>query len=175
MTEPDEPLYDEESTELVDIGAFQIETGRVIVSDPSYGFSHKGQILLDGVKNGAWVSRVAYQDRGTWGQRVALLWATHESCKENEHILLDYIDEIYVDSGMAGIFDLEQFGSDSHKWFELCGKIADGNGAGTIPGGTVSSSGMGDGVYGVYAAIGDDGELFSIQIEFLAEEDGENG
>lgn len=74
------------------------------------------------------------------------------------------IDEIGVDAGLAGFFNNKP-DYDDDAWGEFCQKIKDGN-AWIFDEGFFSSSGYGDGCYGVYA-YKDNGEITALEIRFI--------
>ena len=100
--------------------SFEITSGKMIVTDPCYDKETWCQAKLDNVKIGKWHSTVEYSDEGEWGDRVASIWAWHDSLgitdpgrdfpNCNESIPAD----IGVDSGQAGFFDLEKYPDDPH-------------------------------------------------------------
>lgn len=94
------------------IGAFQIVSGEVFVTDPCYDKTAWCQAFLTGVKNGEWHAWIDNRDE----QRPGLLRVYHEKTKHSV-IALDLkwekIDkEIGVDSGQAGVFDAKFFKDD---------------------------------------------------------------
>lgn len=101
--------------------SFEITSGKMIVTDPCYDKDTWCQAKLDNVKIGKWHATAEYSDEGDWGDRVASIWAWHDSLgitdpgrdfpNCNESIPAD----IGVDSGQAGFFDLEQYPDDPHK------------------------------------------------------------
>ena len=61
----------------IEIGFFEIITGKVIVSDPCYTLGTWCQGVLNKVKCGKWIGYVQRSDEGRWGERVAELIACH--------------------------------------------------------------------------------------------------
>ena len=74
------------------------------------------------------------------------------------------IGEIGVDAGLAGFFENKPDYNDD-EWGEFCDAIMEGN-AWMIDCGVFSSSGWGDGCYGVYAHK-TKGEIDALEIRFL--------
>lgn len=100
---------------------FEITSGKMIVTDPCYDKQTWCQAKLDDVRNGTWYATAEYSDEDDWGDRVAQIWAWHDSlgidnpgrdfptCSE----FIPY--DIGVDSGQAGFFDLDKYPDDTHK------------------------------------------------------------
>lgn len=101
--------------------SFEITSGKMIVTDPCYNKETRCQAKLDNVKIGKWWATVEYADKDDWGDRVAQIWAWHDSLEIDnpglnfppcgEHIPAD----IGVDSGQAGFFDLNKYPDDPHE------------------------------------------------------------
>jgi hypothetical protein len=98
--------------------------------------------------------------------------------------------DIGVDSGMAGVFDINTYRDDLQVmntprfitengflpwkdsgdiWFAMCADAVHYSNklGGTVPGGCVSSTGYGDGVYKADALRNGDGEVVGIRIIYL--------
>ena len=87
------------------------------------------------------------QTRG-WGERIARIGIR---LLNSEETVFEQIGEIGVDAGLAGFYqDKPDFTDD--EWSEFCDKVFDEDEreAHFIDGGVCSSSGYGDGGYGVY-------------------------
>lgn len=170
------------------LGDFQIESGRVFVSDPCYDLDTECAKIVDNVKNGTWIAEI--ETRTVFGERVSKLVCHHESVRFPNNLIFEVISkDIGVDSGQAGVFDVDHFKRDSdaddlireckdiicenEPWYSMCcDKTLSKIGAGIIPFGVVSSSGMGDGCYVCEAAKQSD-EIVAIQVNFLEEEEQE--
>lgn len=121
---------------------FSVKSGKIVVSDPCYD---TGELTVL-ARNGRWLASVKKTDEGSWGMRVASILVHHE---EFDPIGKDYredVEYIGVDSGQAGVFDLNSYGSGS--FYDTCCRATDKD-FGFVPGGFVSSSGYGDGGYQV--------------------------
>ncbi len=188
----DSPLWD-----AIDLGEFDITSGTVIVSDPCYSLGTWCQGKLENVKKGKWMAFCHKADIEHWGNRVTVLTAMHKDLyiskdgTEIEMIPLNF--NIGVDSGQCGIFDIDVFknnnavfhvdnpdkqkdlGFEDEPWYEQCCHITLSDlGAGVVPGGTVSSSGFGDGSYTCYVAYEDgdpDKQIIGISIEYISPEE----
>lgn len=147
------------------VGTFTVESGKVIVTDPCYQIDEEDelQIILTNVKNGKWTAYISYTDE----EVVESLYIYYDGKKPSGkwHVCEKVIG---VDSAQAGIFDLATFGRDENIHFEVenvhnieideeglkyyvaCSDIVstDAQG-GVVPGGAVSMSGYGDGLYEV--------------------------
>ena len=157
---------------------FEVESGKIVVSDPCYdvpSFSIEA-------KEGTWIA-----DYEKDGVRIKELRATYSGVLVHN---LDWEDKatIGVDSGQAGIFDKNIFRNDDvvdeepdfwsgykehsksiggEYWYASCVDIAlSEESAGTLKGGAVSSSGYGDGGYEVDVAY-KDGKAVGVRIIFI--------
>lgn len=114
------------------LGKFEIVSGKVRVSDPCYDLKTWCAATIENVKNGTWLA-LAEMEHG----RISILEARHESCGTEDFMEL-VGNEAGVDSGQAGIFDLQHFKDDSvvpkdlelepygnndeagDRWYDLC-------------------------------------------------------
>ena len=169
------------------LGDFQIESGMVFVSDPCYELDTECAKLVENVKNGKWIAEI--ETKKVWGERVSKLRCYHVSVKHGDRIEWETVSaDIGVDSGQAGVFDYDHFKKDSdaeglireskkeiickdEPWYSMCcDRTLNESGAGVIPFGVVSSSGLGDGTYICEVAKEDD-VVVAIQVNFLEEEE----
>lgn len=177
-----------------EIGKFQVESGKLRVSDPCYDKDTWCAGEIKNVKNGEWQACVSYSDEGNWGIRVATLICVHKDHKLgtwDKHPLDDNTwkkqsFEVGVDSGQAGIFDDKYFKDDSvvanltgkdrlykneilcpkEPWYSwCCDRTLAEDSAGVIPFGAVSSSGYGDGCYECYIKE-INGEVIGVAVDF---------
>jgi hypothetical protein len=100
---------------ITTLGTFDVETGRVIVSDPCYDKGTWCAAEVPNVRNGTYTASIIKSDEGDWGVRVKELHAYHDSSGFPGAIdpvweRLD--DSIGVDSGQAGIFDEKYYDND---------------------------------------------------------------
>lgn len=166
------------------LGDFQIESRKVFVSDPCYDLDTWCTKIVENVKNGTWLAKIEMMQ--TWGERVSKLICYHQSIGYPDSLPFKEVEcDIGVDSGQAGIFDLEHFKKDSdvkdlprdykekicesEPWYSYCCDRTLSKMAGVIPFGVVSSSGMGDGSYRLEVAK-NEGEVVGMQVTFLEEE-----
>lgn len=164
------------------VGSFNIESGKMVISDPRYELSGNCQILLGSVKRGRWVSNIEKREIANWGKRVCSIEAIHFDHRKEE---LDWEDvgQIGVNSGQVGFFDTKHYQDDSvvptsfegslcpdEPWHSLCDAVTfDGYQlkAGTIPFGVVSSSGFGSGGYPAYVAKDAEGTVIGVRVVFI--------
>jgi len=157
------------------VGTFEIGSGEVVVSDPCYSLGTwcQGQVHA---KNGNWIGSVVMSDEDDWGIRVGKLIAKHE-----DHQNVEFSDnpsniDAGVDSGQMSIFDFDHYNlgdedEDSGEfgrgdWYDLVCRKTLKDQFGVLPGGVVSSSGVGDGSYPVFIEY--EGEkAVAIKVEFL--------
>lgn len=176
------------------LGAFAVESGKLVVCDPGYGPPEASKstwlhALVRNAKLGEWQAFVTKVDVGEWGNRCAELTAHHRDHRPGADATWQRAsDGIGVDSGQAGIFELRTMGLNSvvpqnyfgkdeplvpdDLWYSMCCKVTLGDlGAGVIPGGVVSSSGLGDGAYEWFFRTSADGSVVAVRVVFLTEED----
>jgi hypothetical protein len=170
---------------------FEIKSGKMVVSDPCYQVPTWCQTILDNVKNGTWVAEVDVKDTNDWGNRVHSLSARHI---DNESGIKDEINNLGVDSGQLGFFDSEFYRNDEmatdlpksdfgenydresgDSWYRsVCNLTLSGEQWGVIPNGVVSTSGIGDGSYFGEIERNGMGEVVSVTVIFLSDEDDED-
>ena len=170
--------------ELVPIGEFEISSGKVFVTDPCY---YPPQPFLnnprDNVQKGKWLAYVIYKSYGDWGTRDHQLYAIHSSVADKKDSL-EWKESgfVGVDSGQAGIFDVDYFNKNEiaaklekplrpdAPWYSTCCNLTLDTpySAGVLIGGCVSSSGLGDGGYKFYISTCD-GKIQGITIVFIPE------
>lgn len=126
-----------------------IESGYVIVTDPCYDVDSYN-IALPAVP-GTWNVIDIQSKQGPWGNRVEKLIAAHENFHEFKNVQnAEFV--IGVDSGQAGIFDLDYFReckkTSNDEFYDECCTLTE-NYVGELDSkkGVVSSSGFGDGEY----------------------------
>lgn len=161
------------------IGAFEVSSGTVIVSDPCYKLpvkSYQGE--LENVKKGTWNASVTINE-GRCGELIA----THSESPKRLVRWKRAPFEVGVDSGQAGIFDKSVYDNEEtvteepkftfsrpdYKWYCMCcdRTLYTDIRAGVVPGGAVSQSGYGDGGYDCYTIKDRDGEIIAIKIVFI--------
>lgn len=159
------------------VGSFQVKSGSVMISDPCYKIGTWCQGVLKNVKKGKWNAIILKSDEGSWGSRVAVLIAYHDSFV-NPPSYGSYFPwhtegfEVGVDSGQGSIVDLKEFHSNDdeydniNSWYRRVCDSTDDQGAGIIDdSGVTSSSGYGDGGY-VCKTISEKGKVTAIMIDY---------
>lgn len=174
----------------INLGAFDINSGKVVVSDPCYTLNTWCKSIVDNVANGTWVAEVKQSDEGSWGIRNAELIAYHKTIgKPNDDNWAHHSSNIGVDSGQAGFYDIDNYrkddiAKDKEKidfgdnydtedgdiWYRYnCYQTLEGeHSAGVIEGGVVSSSGYGDGMYDFWVAIKED-KIVGLKLTFMGQ------
>ncbi|MFS0781227.1 SMI1/KNR4 family protein [Bacillus sp. 1P06AnD] len=170
----------------VKVGTFLVESEKLIITDPGYRVDEEQemQIIIENVKKGTWNSSISYSDE----EVVDYLLAFHGDKKPRGkwHLCDKWIG---IDSAKAGIFDLETFGRDEMVPYEVentddldmdeegmkyfvacCDKVSSNAQGGVVPGGAVSMSGYGDGVYQVNVKYNISKEVVGVMIDFRNEE-----
>lgn len=161
---------------------------KVVVSDPCYTLDGKLQQILD-VKAGEYnVSLSKHDNNDGWGIRCSVLKVVHVDSFHPSSSFLNWekVGRIGVDSGQAGIFDVETYrndkleiktagtfvpdNGDGEAWYgKMCDLTCGDEQWGAYDNGVVSSSGYGDGMYEVYVSIQND-EIVGVAIDFLVDE-----
>lgn len=172
---------------IIDLGTFEMVSGRMAVSDPCYDADVWCRGELEDVLPGVWEASVIKRDEGDWGMRTAKLIAAHKDYVGSDvgpMMLAPF--EVGVDSGQAGLFDAHHYRDDAvvvdpgtvingddpgALWYMRCchltlTKLA----AGVMPYGVVSSSGFGDGSYDCFYGRNEVGKIVRVEIEFIPEE-----
>jgi hypothetical protein len=174
--------------QVVDLGTFEVKSGRLLVTDPCYKIGTWCQGTLESVRNGTWHACVERQNLNDWGIRNWKIRITHSDFLNKKPDVATDID-VGVDSGQAGFFDRAEYpkgNPDTNPLFQafydkIC-KITWGDfdqsdddfpNAGILPFGVVSSSGVGDGGYKCYTSRVNN-EIVAAEIRFLGEDDGED-
>ncbi|WP_106768784.1 DUF4241 domain-containing protein [Paenibacillus faecalis] len=170
----------------IQLGKFEVESGRLVVADPCYELNTSIIMgVLETVLNGTWLGEVEKVEVRDWGEANAKLTACHHSVAERE-TYLEWIKcpfIVGVDSGQAGIFDIQKYRipdtdasqespNSDPQWYDTCCDITEsGEEAGVLDGGVVSRSGMGDGTYGVYKAVNAQDQVIGVKIVFIKSDD----
>ena len=167
------------------VGNFTVENGKLIVTDPAYHPDEEDlQIILSNVKNGKWTAFISY----TPEEVVESLFVFYGKKKPSGkwHVCEKLIG---VDSAQAGIFDYKIFGrddaiqyevknvhdieidADGLKYYVACADmVASDAQGGVVPGGAVSMSGYGDGMYELKVKYNISREVVGVMIDFGNEE-----
>ena len=149
------------------VGYFNTESGSILVIDPCYSRDLQLGLTLKSAKNGRWITFIQKENPN---ERVSELTA---HCLDDVVLDEDYVFEntMGVDSGQAGIFDLNRY-EDAQQDFDefynrCCDKTLSKNGYGILEEGTVCESGYGDGEYNVLVAKNSKGDIIGIKILFI--------
>ena len=174
------------------LGSFEIESGKVRISDPCYDKDTRCAGTIDKVKKGSWFAEAKEVD-GRVGFLIAysaeyrFTWDKYWDTRTLTKI------EVGVDSGQAGIFDEKYYKDDkvfagrtnkSRRYNDIicpediwyswnCDLTLSETQAGVIPFGCVSSSGWGDGCY-TCSVIKEKGKVVAIVIDYGVEEEEDN-
>lgn len=149
---------------------FQINSGKVNLTDPCYDISTWCGSYGMPAKNGEWQVKIRH-DQG----RVSGWVAYHQDHQRAS--TYDLSIEFGVDSGQFGIFDASTYvgdtDDDGRKWyFGICDITCDSDRSGITPDGLgfVSSTGWGDGSYVGQGAFDEYGNLVKFVIDFMEDE-----
>lgn len=162
-------------------------SSEVMVSDPCYTPDTWCLTKLTNVLPGTYMVKAIITDLGDWGRRCSGLVAVHQDFVGKNKRWYHH-SNIGVDSGQAGIFDSASYRNDDivesivspnvdfflpvrrdeggDQWYEkMCKFTLSENSWGAYDGGVVSSSGIGDGMYGV-SVLKDKGMTVGISIDY---------
>lgn len=152
-----------------------LNSGAVIVTDPCYEPHNGHNTTLHDIRVGKWNCEATVKDCGAWGKRISRLTIRHEDtpkCRPTE-----YVGSAAVDSGQCGFFDPAYFEENQpdddfdnmESWYRrVCELTLNEPDWGTIEEkGVVSSSGFGDGRYGIYASRDKSGFITGLQLRFI--------
>ena len=161
------------------LGHISIKSDHVIVTDPCYNSDAYGRMNNVPVVPGDYECTVWFSDEGDFGVRVESLsiWRNGAAAVAEGKGVYEYIGEIGVDAALAGIFE-KKFDFTDKQWSKFRDDISVGD-AWIVKGeninGVFSSSGFGDGCYGVYGhrKLGTD-VYDGIVIVFIEHEEDEN-
>lgn len=173
----------------------------VIVTDPSYNTETWCQAKLDNVKEGEYITHCEIVDTDGWGKRCSLLIASHSNYNVNNLNWEVYPEEIGVDSGQAGIFDMASYRKDGLDievpkvgfdgqpfdrldeimksenegddfYLKMCKFTLSEKKWGGFENGVVCQSGYGDGGYILYVAREEySGKIIGMCIDFMVQEE----
>lgn len=93
-----------QSEDQLDLGTFEVVSGRLIVTDPCYSEDLWCCHALETVRNGTWNAHVAYDGDSSYPHVICLI-VEHESAESLPAIMEDASFSVGVDSGQAGFFD----------------------------------------------------------------------
>jgi hypothetical protein len=172
-----------ERSQLQQVGTFEVTSGKVRVGDPAYEIDDRtyaaGGIVA--AAKGTWTAAIVVSDERDLGKRIAELFALHASASAAALTWTDAEFKVGVDSGTAGVFDTAHYRDDAvasggtHKgasgqaWYEqfVVGMKGDTQ---LVPGGVLSQSGFGDGLYRCQLArTKKGGEVVGMRLTFIGE------
>lgn len=162
---------------------FIVSSGKLIISDPCYTAGNGCNIVLENVRNGTWKTSFSRN----FDNRIESLSAFCGEVRKFHYVWEKLKEEIGVDSGQAGIFDLEKYRRDKfvdgkitfdrgvdepgEKFYAKCCDVTlSEEQVGVVSGGVVSSSGYGDGSYRCFVLKDADDKIFGVKISFIDDE-----
>lgn len=163
----------------MDLGSFEVTSGRIIVSDPCYAKDIWCCNELKNAQNGTWSAYAVYDNSSIY----AIIQKLVIECDDAGHIqegmeMAPFT--VGVDSGQAGFFDAVHYRDErvidpdcnssayAELWYKHCCEITLARfPAGVLPFGVVSSSGYGDGEYNCYLQKSDQGKVIRVSIDFV--------
>ena len=166
--------------ETIELG--KIKFGKeVLVSDPCYDVGTWCTTNV-GIKSGEYNSEIDVVNLGEWGDRIAALRICHKDYP-NTQPDTPIFDNVGVDSGQCGFWKPTAYAkikADEEKNDEFYNRVcnitlaergAERGGVDKI--GVISESGFGDGGYTAYAGYNLDGEIVSLEVEFITDAEAE--
>lgn len=169
------------TTRKMDLGTFDVISGKLTVSDPCYKPGTWCMGELTNVLPGTWNASAVLFDAGEWGERVARLIIHHENHPHTKGLDVQEASiEVGVDSGQAGFFDSAHYQDDTSVpegdetygslWYSHCCNITlSRTQSGVMPYGVVSSSGFGDGGYDCHYWATAAGHIVKAEIVFITQ------
>ena len=164
-------------TTIVNTGNIKLSR-KVVISDPCYDRSVWCMATDVDVKPDSYATYIFKKDEKEWGIRVAAIMAIHADYSgslQNDWEPCDY--SIGVDSGQCGIFDdavypanestSGEYGDEDSFYGECCKLTLSDEQGGILKSrnGIVSSSGYGDGSYGLLCQY-HEGERIALMVDF---------
>lgn len=167
---------------------FSITSGRINVTDPCYDTDVRCANFNLPAKDGTWLADADHNDEGRCSRLIA--FHEHDFDHSDGANWESLPNEVGVDSGQAGIFDVDHYNTGDEDFDD---SILDANGKknfytqccnltiedrnpygldwGALEHGVVSSSGYGDGGYTAECTKDKDGLIVAVRITYLEEED----
>ena len=162
-----------ENKRNLEFGEIKIGKTGIFVSDPCYTKYNGANIHLI-AKDGIYKTFAEKAEIPFWGDRVVSISIVHTDYIDKiESMCKEYIDDIGVDSGTAGIFDNHYYSKYhtindiNEEWHNkyICTELDDI--AIFDKKSIVSSAGIGDGSYGVYGVYDENNKIVALTIEYL--------
>lgn len=167
----------EEIFKVIELGNIFFN-GKMQVTDPCYSTDVWCTKQIN-IKKGEYIAKAVMYDCGDWGKRIGELTINHISCPKKKANNRVY-SSIGVDSGQCGFFDYDKYEKvhptyfvdeteESKKWYDkVCNITLNGDWCGLVDDmGVVSSSGIGDGCYNLYAGYNNKDEIVALRLKFL--------
>ena len=174
---------------VIHVGTFRVVSGRMVVSDPCYEIGTGCQGVLENVRKGRWMCNATVACGGAYDMCVAELaaWRGSPAGPGDLRWKEESSFAVGVDSGQAGIFDMAHYRHDriaeavqrlmqesicpEEPWYSLCCDRTFGSemGAGIVPYGVVSSSGIGDGAYRCFTRKDRGSHIIGVRIVFITD------
>jgi len=161
------------------LGLFNVSSGKLRVSDPSYDKNSWNSCVIEDVKNGSWE---VFMRLDITASRVAELIVFHKDTPSKfiRNDKWDELDvEIDVDSEQCGIFDELKYPdgkeetNQTESLFNKCSQITEADFGGVLDFGAVTSSGIGSGSYPCYTMEDREG-VTAIKVVFIEPEEDED-
>ena len=161
----------------IELGNITLPKGKVIATDPCYDTDVWCTEKVD-VKPGDYICRAKYGVYPGWGERVFELTINHITCPKKKAVKV--IGSCGVDSGQCGFFELDNYIENhpkmetekSEEWYNRACDITLNDdehcvGIMGVLDGVVASSGLGDGMYTLYAGYDNRGQITALRLRFL--------
>lgn len=145
--------------------SFRVINRKIVVGDPCYEASSMMSCVF-AARNGRWLAVTRVVNEG-WGDRVSIVIVHHEAFDPIGKNYTERLEHFGVDSGQAGVFEAEKYSADHGSFYDTC-CLATSSGGGFVPGGFVTSSGYGDGLYSARIYMRH-GEAEAVEMVFIPE------
>ena len=150
----------------IEFGKFEIESGIMVISDPTLDLRSPFQVKDLVVKSGIWLVEV----EKTNFDRCAEIIIYHED-HDSDDILDEINCDIHIGSGQVGIYDQEHYFGSDDDWVSINKDNSDDL-VGIIEYGVVGSPDECSGEYKLFVKK-DDEDIIGIRLVFICEEEDE--
>lgn len=151
-------------TKWMEIGAFEVPSGTLVIGDPCQReLGPGGPSGLVEARPGSWTASYSATDSAP-----GALQAVHGFVAPEMLCWVEAPRPLAVDSGRVGVIDERFYRPEDHRWSDRCRRLAATHPfAGTFPAGAVSAAYFGKGRYPLLLARGVDDRVLGVRVLFL--------
>jgi hypothetical protein len=169
----------------LDIGKFNVKSGQIVIGDPYHSHLVDAKLNILDVKKGRWNCRIIISTDDSIADLIILHKDLNFKLDESEFYWEDTDLKIEIDSGMAGIFDVESFLNEDiilekhsadilsvndNKWLNYCDyKSTTSPFASSIPNGVISQVCSNMDFYNVYVITDSSLKIVGIKVKFVTD------